>query len=395
MSLKVIDGAEPGINVAGGGTTTSVLWGQVNGTVGIDTGVFRSGAKAYVIVGGTTGFIKRTCASSRTIGYARFYFRVNNAAPSATMTIASFNSGNSHQVRVTTGGVLQANAGGATFISGPTIVANKWYGVEMQSDVSANPNVMSWRTWDPDTTVWTDQAGRSEALSASTISGIQLENVGPSAATTIYFDDVLIGEGTVSGEDYGSPDGGKVLRYLPTGDGTHSFTAGDFGYNAAGADVATNATDVNTYLDDDDQTSLADFIRQKVIRTAGYVEVTFSNEASETAPRAVSITSTHHSSSTAANQMSIQVSDDGSTWTTIWTNEDVSDTTIHVRHAVLAAPPSGGSWTQAKVNGMRARLGYSGDVTDIPYFDTISMQVAWTEVSAPAVSQWFGGGYFG
>lgn len=379
MTSRINCGAECGINVSGNAVAANQRHWFPNNTVVIDTTTVRSGAKSFRLdAAALAPSLDHTFfVATDTILAGIFFFRVTNATPAAVARLMSIGAaGGNGRFDLTTGGVLQYNlgAGGA---SGPTIVADTWYGVEFEFDVSANPWTGRWRTWSAGT--WTDRtAPTTRALAASTFASIRMDNSGNTSGINVYFDDMSFATSTVAGTDYGvTPYEVRVPRYRPNADGTHSFTAGDFGYNAAGADVATNATDVYTYLDDDDQTSLTDFIRQKVIRATGYIEVGFEDEATYSSVRGVTVVQSHHSSSTGANTCTTKLSDDNFVSSVdLWTNDDVSDTTIHHRGRTVG-PPSGGSWTQAKVNATKIRWGYAGDVTDIPYLDSISLEVAW------------------
>lgn len=388
MSIILACGAECGIAVVGTGTAGLKHWDTVSGAVvAIESSIVRSGGKSYKIpaaVGGFSG-LRRSLSASQTAAYVRGYFRLNNITPSTSMQVLIFGvaAGANPNFAVSTSGVLSS----ANWGTGQTIqlAADTWYGIECELDVSANPNVIKWRFWDG--TQWVAKTDITKAQSATTISTVDIACWGPTATNIVYWDDVLIGQDTATGNMYSAATskGGKVLRYRPNADGTHSFTAGDFGYNGAGADVATNATDVSTYLDDDDQTGLTDFIRQKVIRNTGYVEVAFEDEPSETIPRVVAVTSTHHASSTGADTFSVKASADGfSNSTAILTDEDVSDTTIHPYHVVMSTAPGGAAWTTSLVNAITVRGGYSTDVTDVPYWDTVSLEVEWTEGGSAA-----------
>ena len=141
----------------------------------------------------------------------------------------------------------------------------------------------------------------------------------PTSGTIVYVDDVVVGMSTTAGSDYSTttPQGGAVLRYLVNADGAHSaFTTGDF-RNTAGTNFANNATDINTYVDDADQTVITDW----VIRVSPGLQVRplqlRGTQWSLDGPRAVAVVSTHDSSTTGANEQHLRISDDGSTWTNV------------------------------------------------------------------------------
>ncbi len=394
MALVIVCGAECGIAAQGLASSANRHWNTVAGAPAIDTGVYRSGAKSFRFTGNATyPYLRRVCAASRTVGYFRAYFRTDDATPSSQAILVYMDAaaGSDASLELRTDGKLQMYiGGGASVTTAGALSSDTWYGIEMQFQVAANPRTVDWRIWDA-TNGWVDQTEVTASEAASTISTINFGEyfTGPTSAWNVYFDDILIGEGTTVDEDYdtAASKGGKVLRYRPTADGTHSaFTTGDFRYNGS-SNIANTATDVYSYVDDDDQTSISDYISQSVSGAGKYVEVTFADEGTETSPRAVGVVSTHHSSSTATNEMHLRVSDDGSTWTNVWGNwssdgQDISDTTAHHLYKVLTTKPSGGAWTQSAVNGMRAQWGNSDDVSPVPYIDSVSLEVEWTE-SAP------------
>ena len=386
MSLNLICGAACGINVTGLGTAANRHWSSATAGVSISTAVHRNGPKSYAILPDAGGFggLAHPFPTGQTIGYFRGYFQLSALPPTnAQILVMGGGSGANFSIIINTSGVI-TSVGMTSPGGGPTLTTGVWYGIEAENNVSGNPRTARHRFWDG--SKWIKILGGSSSVAqvATTLTSVWIGNWGPTSGTsTVYWTDVIVGSGTTAGEDYDPAisKGGNVVRYLPTSDGTHSFTVGDFGYNAAGADVATSATDVYTYINDDDQTSLTNFIRQKAIRSTGYVEVGFADESTYATPRGVAVTSTHHASGTTADTMSLNISDDGfSHSSAVWTNEDVSDTTIHPRHKVITTRPSnGGVWTTAAVNAITARWGYSTSVTAIPYLDTLSLEVEWQD----------------
>lgn len=391
MALTLICGAECGIITAGlPAASANRHWFTVTGAPAIETSVVRSGSRSLRFVAAATNpSIAPGTTGSSSVCYLRMYFRMTDAAPSSTTTIAYIDSGTSASsgyISVDTGGVLYAAFNGTTGQqNGPTLANDTWYGIEAEFDIHANPNVIRWRTWDA-ATGWTDRTDVSVAQAAATYGTAHELGVasGPTSGLTVYLDDILVGWGTTAGEDYSTttPKGGKVLRLVTNGDGNHNIAGTpEFSYNAAGGTVADSATNVYTYLDDDDQTVITDFIRKTVGTGTAYCALVYPDTA-ESSIRAVAVTSTHHSAGTGANHMSIRISDNNwSNETQVWNLNDVSDTTAHFRHKVVATPPSGGTWTRDKLNSTEIRFGYGTDVSAIPYYDSISI-----EYEAQAVS---------
>ena len=58
----------------------------------------------------------------------------------------------------------------------------------------------------------------------------------------------------------------------------------------------------------------------------------------------------------------------------------MSEATAFYKSAIIA--PAAAAWTPSAVNGLRARIGYSSDVTGNPYWDSLLLEVA-TGVTVP------------
>ena len=56
---------------------------------------------------------------------------------------------------------------------------------------------------------------------------------------------------------------------------------------------------------------------------------------------------------------------------------DFSNTTVTFDSKVYTTAPSGGAWTQTKLDALKARMGYSTDVVGIPYWDGVMLEVAY------------------
>jgi hypothetical protein len=308
------------------------------------------------------------------------YFTIDALPVGATVALVNVvkAGGNNLTFQVTTGGVLQCNYG---TVSGPTLVANRLYALAFEIDATTGTNTVRWRTWDSSTGVWTTRTNGSLGLSESfNISNWSVAAGGATSVLNARWVDIWSAPGTTPGADYATSGafGSEQVVLRPTSDGSHSFTAGDFGYGTAGGDVATNATDTNTYVGKTDLSVITNPLRQKVARSTAYLEWLMSDlpETGSKVIKGVGFTMTFHASGTTADQISIQVSDDNWAHTTsLLTNEDVSDTTVVVRHVFLSAPPSGGSWTAAKVNSLKMRGGFSNNIASVPYMDGIAATV--------------------
>jgi hypothetical protein len=89
-----------------------------------------------------------------------------------------------------------------------------------------------------------------------------------------------------------------------------------------------------------------------------------------------------HPAGTSANNTKTSIFD-GATETIVYSG-DISDTNaaIHVAQRPITA---GGAWTQARVNGLKLRLGYGADISPLVNWDSVIVEVAYATVSgAPA-----------
>jgi hypothetical protein len=323
----------------------------------------------------TSGGVVENLAQNvaRRIIAARFYVRFARFPASGTPNFwTATNANGDVALRVDSGGVVtvECTAGSAPPLF--TASLDTWYRIDVLANSTNNPISLKARV-DGGSEV-EDTAAQAAADFTSHRYGWR----GGSSDGDVFFDDLVAGDAT---GDY--PFGaGTVERMKPDSDGTHSFTAGDFGYNTAGGDVSTSATDVNTFLDDDALTSTADLIRQKVVRTTGYVEVGFAAAPHSWDAQVVNVVSSFHSAGTGANTFGLKMNDNGTIKTL--TDEagdgltDVSQTSIVFSQKVLlVAPSTSGPWTQTRLDNVRVRGGYSGDVNAIPYWDGVMLEVAY------------------
>lgn len=346
-------------------------WDNVAGVPAISTTTVRTGAAALRCnAAGAAVNLQRTIA--RTIVAGRFYVRFASLPASSTPFIRFVNANGAGTIEVDNAGLIKAKVGtGSLSASAGTASTGTWYRIDFLLDTSGATGSIKLQV---------DGGTEQTATNAQATANNTSINIGITGAATCdaFYDDSLWGDAT---GDY--PFGaGTVDRFSPTADGTHSFTAGDFGYDTAGADVATTATDVWTKVDDTDMGSTADLIRQKVIRSTGYVEVAFGARPHSWAPLAVAVITSFHSSTTGANTAGVKLND-GGTLKNI-TDEagdalsDISETAIIVNEKVLATRPNGGTaWTDAALGAITVRFGYSTDVVGIPYWDGLMLEVAY------------------
>jgi hypothetical protein len=387
MAIIHCCGAECGIAVVGslGNGTAEAHWGSINGTPTIETTVVRSGSRSFAFAAAATlPYVSKSWTADN-VGYARLYFMVTNATPSSPVNFVEMSiSGNNGYFSITTAGVLQYLYSTTVDYNG-TLVANEWYGLEFQVDGTGSNYAIDWRVWRA-STGWVDQT-QGSAGSCDTWSGFDFGIMtGPTSNFTIYMDDIVIGKSALADEDWSdtTPKAGEVKIYRPNADGTHSFsTSGNFRYNNV-TGFAQTATNVWTYLDEYPMTQTASFISQNTSSSGltKYCEVVFSDESTLTNVQGVMAVCAARASATQACEMNLRYSDNGTNWTNLFgnwgaTGRDVSETSNGYLAYGLVAPPSGGSWTQTKVNGLRMQFGMSDDISPVPYVVGLAFEVAW------------------
>ena len=348
-------------------------WNSYTGTPSVSTTTFRTGlAAARLNPAGATKYFGK--AVNRKVVAARVYLRFATFPVGVTTPIISFvNASGTAFVRAQSTGQLYLDVGaGSDQTFGSPLSLDTWYQLDLLADSTGSDTILKGRL-----------DGGSEVTAQVTQASVNFTDfrIGATAAVTfdMFCDDLVLGTAT---GDY--PIGAGTVEGLhPDADGTHSFTAGDFGYDAAGANVGLSDTNVYTYVDDPALSTITDFIRQKVVRTTGYVEVQFPDPVSTADPQIVNVVLSMHSSGTTANTVGWKLNDGG---TILGINDaagdflsDISNTARADISKGFATKPSSGAWTLSAIQGLRVRYGYAGSVGSFPYWDGVVLEVAFPE----------------
>lgn len=349
-------------------TAGTGLFSAVSGTgPAPDASVKRSGAWSLRVTDPVSSRHYATIPSAGAVIVARVYLRLA-ALPAANVTELltldalagadlrlGFAAGASP--RLTLGFV-----GGSVTQASTTISAGTWVRVDLRLVANTNPRTADWQV------DGLAQTAVSFAGTASTVSALRLgSNVGADVYT-VNFDDVMA---SATAGDY--PIGeGSVLPLRPDGVGTHSVPGSFLHDDGSAIDATTHQR-----LDDDPLTSSADHVRQQVTGVASYVELTL-GDTSATCLVGVAGLVAYHSASSSTNNGKSSIFD-GATERILF-NGDMSEVGLFYRSAIVARA---GGWTTAAVNALRARIGYSTDVSPLPYWDALLLEAA-TGVSAPA-----------
>jgi hypothetical protein len=379
MAIDFVCGWECRIAVTGATPAPDARhWNTISGTPSISTTTVRTGtASLRTNTTAAAQYTSRTVA--RTIVAGRAYFRFASFPDATGAFILNVNTNGNSAIRCTSTGQLELDQGAAASVDFDSPISlNTWYRVDWLADCSTGTASIKARL---------NGGTEYSASNAQASVNITAVRFGPASAITtdIFFDDAILGD---SAGEY--PFGaGTVEGVKPDSDGTHSFTVGDFGYTAGG-NVATSATDVSSYVDDDDLTSTSDLIQQKVANSTGYVEVNFASPSATHDAQALAVVSSWHASATGSNTVGLHLID-GATEAVVTDDagddlSDFSNTTITFDYKVYTTAPSGGAWTNAKLAALKARMGYATDVVGIPYWDGVMLEVAFGPVPAGATS---------
>jgi hypothetical protein len=342
------------VSIAGGGlftTMSATLPTADNATV-------RSGAYSLRIAdasGTSTVFARKTFTATNVV-VARFAVRLS-ALPGVNSNLAYADSGTDLVFGYDTATQkFTLTTGTATAQSAATVSAGTWYVVDLRYDLRANPNLADWRI----DGIAQSQVSRTGA--ATTANAFGLGSTSNPSIYTANYDDVFVAD-QVTAYPIGN---GRVVPLLPDGIGTHN-TPESFRNDDATA-IGTNSWQ---RLDEVPMTSITDYVRQQTGTSGHYLEFTLANTA-ETCIREISAVLAYHSQTTQANNGKASVFD-GPTESTILSG-DMSETTI--QYASTISTPASAPWTQATVNGLLARIGYSGDVSPNPFWDAIMLELA-------------------
>lgn len=367
-------------NVGGGGATSALVnrkyWDSVGGTPPtVDTTTFLHGSASMKFAAAAAGasFLRHVIGGS-TAGVGAWVRRGTGSPSSTTVFLQLLGAVNNADVRLSSDGVLYLTGGA---IDGSEVAlfspaASQWYWVSLHADFSANPITMSASVWTSTGQVVVSAKTRSVAVAADTFANAQ---VGTSAAGHGF--DLNVDSYVVT--DTAAAITPRQVVLLTPSNGTHSFTANDF-QNQASTNLTT-ASDIAALVDDYPP-SLSDFVKQVVIRSTGYAEFTFSDMPASGIGEAVFVQLgiANHPVGTANANTSIMRLVDGATVTAeaLADMTATADTLEYHKHGYSTAPSTSGAWSTSLVNALKARWGFSDDVTPPPALDSI-----WLEASAP------------
>lgn len=234
--------------------------------------------------------------------------------------------------------------------------AGTWYRIDMRLLANVNPRTATWQI---------DGVAQTALTNVASVASTVTFRLGSTVAADTYtanYDDLLI---SATSGDY--PIGaGTVVGLRPDAMGTNvnatSFREDD--------GTVIDAT-TSTRLDDSPMTGLTDYVRQQTIGANDYIELTFADTGTACVV-GVSALLAYHAAGTAADTGKTSIFD-GVTERIVLSG-DMSVTPLTYASVIVA--PAAASWTPTAVNGLKARIGYSSDVTPNPFWDALLLEVA-------------------
>lgn len=317
---------------------------------------------------GAMAYISRNITAGQTF-VGRFYIYFNTAFPATDRIIFSITTVG-HKIQITYDQSINSLAlgidGAVTTPALSTLALQTWYCIDIKAVTSANP----WLTdWQIDSVAQTQNSYAHAAENMSVVD-YGLRTVG---SYSLYYDDIVH---SLTAADYPIGVGGTYgLR--PDSDGVHNNAANTL-ENSAGTDI--DGTPAWNLLDEDPWTSsiASDYVKQSTIGAANYCEINFADVTAQPTYIGVEGLLEYGASGTAANTGGCIIRDGAGTETAIWGKagalSDYSETTAFYKHAIIPAP--GGTWDKTEIDALKCRFGFSDDVTDVPRWVAIMLEVA-------------------
>ena len=259
--------------------------------------------------------------------------------------------------------------GGNYAYSTVVVAAGAWYVIDLKVDLRANPHILDWRV------NGITQTRITKAASPTTVTSLLFgTNYGLDPAFTAHYDDIVVSQ-TVTDYPMGHD---RVLLLRPTGMGVHSSPASFQNNDGTSIGALTY-----TRLDDVPISSASEYVQQTTEAGTGYVEVTYEDTTETCILGAEAVLAYRSATNTANNgKTSMFV---GSAETTVYSG-DMSETVQFYKSALVDPAGAGrscgvdpcpvGGWTQANLNALVGRIGYSTDANPDPFWDSLLIEYA-------------------
>lgn len=362
MSYIIVEGFEfqlgPSTAVLGAATA---IYSLVNGTPTYDTSLKKHGAASLFVNAANERVAKATPPT--TTGWAASFYVYFATLPADNMRVTEFAASVNTMFLIyhTSNQQLHMKWGtGAETAFGPVLATGQWYLIDIEAH---KVDAHNWQTK-------ARVDGANEATSGNgNYDGTMFDwRIGPTNGGNgpWNFDDCVM---TNDYTDY--PIGEHEVKLLqPNGDGTHSNATGSI-EDSAGVDIDGSTVTAYTLLNDFDT---ADYVRQSATQAGEYAEVAFP-DPTEASILAVEAYVRGSASGSVANNGTTRVVDgSGNTLVDVNSGQMHFPTGAYAR--VIVPDPGANGWSQADLDGLKVRVGFSTDADSIPWWQAFAFQYA-------------------
>lgn len=344
--------------------------------------IARNGGKAWRFNPTTnTSAVGWSITETKQVMRGYLYFETLPSADCELVRFAVNPIGSAPELRFIAADHTIVGAVGTLLTTALSVVAGQWYLVSLAADVSTGTRTLKL------TVDGVDKGTASKSVAAGVLTDYQFgASVETAISGSVIWDDVKIGPDVTLYPLGSTATNSAILLAQLTADGTHGFNAaGDF-EKADGTDFAPAATDIWSNLIGLFTTPV---LRVKVGTAVSteYIEVAFGGFPAVTSIASLELLAFLAAVATGTNKQTARIVD-GATVQDIWTDIDSGGTTGKFVAKHYPTAPSGGAWTQAKINALKARWGPGWgtiDVSPIPGLGGILAEVDCVLVSTPTI----------
>lgn len=305
----------------------------------------------------------------------------------AIMHINSSAHGNSYLEYHESSGILSLvlGSGSIQFSPNNAVSVGSWCAIDFRFNMSGATWTCDWRLNGVTMPQATYAAGTSDTITEFRIGCTSAFNI------VMSYDDVMLSQ---TAADYPLPDA-HIIALPISGSGTH-VDSGNFQQTANDGTSFTAISSPQALVSELPPTvgSSMGAVAQTTVDANGYLEFT------HTAMPANHVYAVKHvicgyASSGSATNLAVVLRDGTSNGNTLGTptapvnpSWSWSNTSLYWQNHVYATPPSGGTWTQALVNALRTRVGFSTNITAQPGMNAAYLEVmmgvpvGWSQVAA-------------
>lgn len=360
------------------------MYSDTNGSLSVSSTVVRGNSSRSLQCDTTAEeYVQFSWVAGLRITMMAFYIRFQTNVPAEDTTIARFQNanGNGEFGFDASSNRWWVQAGAGTRVESTTEVkANEWYRVVLEYDTNTGTATMRAQVGATGAPLIT----ATNSQSASDITGHILGRIGTISTSRTWHISAWVNSATDGDfETVAAWLSHDVQDMFPNADGTHNIGAsGDFGSDTTPTTAFSNATtDGYTYIDHQPfvGTPGADNrIVQLVSGTTNYMEFTFPDlvetvDANIDAVRPI-VASVDEGGLGSPNQDVLLLLADGTevltTGSVSWLDDSVdAPGTAPTWFRRMAIEPAGDGWTKSRVDGFKARVGFSDGDPDPNFYD--------------------------